>query len=117
MYKRMPFIKCPRCRCMRDETEYDVYKGTRRKTCLKCKEITKKQREKAKKNEQVTTVETNNDKDPTRYITHQKVFRKLNNEFLERAGKSVHIYEMKYAFVDIRDHRIHSDKDFNFTNY
>ena len=116
MYKRMPFIKCPRCRCMRDETEYDVYKGTRRKTCLKCKEITKKQREKSKKTEQVTNEEPK-DNDLTNYIRHQKVFKKLNNEFLERAGKPVHMYKMKYAFVDIHDCRIHSDKDFSYTNY
>ena len=145
--------KCLGCRCLRDEDEF-VYGNKINKSCLKCRDKRKKNREpktntikpneepkdndliryirhqrlfrkinneflqqKAKKNEQVTTVETNNDKDPTRYITHQKVFRKLNNEFLERAGKSVHIYEMKYVFVDIRDHRIYSDKDFTYTNY
>ena len=111
----MSFIKCPRCRCMRDETEYDVYKGTRRKTCLKCKEITKKQREKSKKTEQVINEEPK-DNDLTLYIRHQKVFRKINNEFLERAGKAVHMYNMKHIFVDIRDCLIHSDKEFSHTN-
>ena len=110
----MSFIKCPRCRCMRNETEYDVYKGTRRKTCHKCKEITKKQREKTKKTEQITNEEPNY---LTQFIRHQRLFKKLNNEFLERAGKPVHIYKMKHVFVDIRDHRIHSDKEFSHTNY
>jgi hypothetical protein len=33
------YIKCTACKCLRHITEeYEVYKGTRRKTCLKCKE-------------------------------------------------------------------------------
>ncbi len=116
MYKRMPFIKCPRCRCMRDETEYDVYKGIRRKTCLKCKEITKKQREKANKKEPNIIQETTDD-NPMKFIRHQQFFKKLNVEFIQRAAKPRHIYNMKHAFVDIRDHRIYSDRDFSFTNY
>ncbi len=114
----MSFVKCPRCKCIRDETEYDVYKGTRRKTCLKCKEITKKQREKVKKTEQVANEPKEpKDNDLTNYIRHQRLFRRLNNEFLERAGKSVHIYNMRHILVDIRDCLIHSDKEFSHTNY
>ena len=105
----MSFIKCPRCKCMRDIEDFEIYKGIRRKSCLKCKENNAKY----KTNEPNKT----KDNDLTNYIRHQKVFRKLNNEFLERAGKAVHIYQMKYAFVDIRDCLIHSDKDFTHTNY
>ena len=104
----MSFIKCPRCKCMRDIEDFEIYKGIRRKSCLKCKTNNAKY----KTNEPNKT----KDNDLTSYIRHQKVFRKLNKEFLERVGKSVHMYEMKYVFVDIRDCLIHSDKDFTYTN-
>ena len=33
------YVKCSGCKCLRHITdEYEVYKGTRRKTCLTCKE-------------------------------------------------------------------------------
>jgi hypothetical protein len=31
------YIKCNGCRCIRAEDEYELYKGTRRKSCNKCK--------------------------------------------------------------------------------
>ena len=31
------YLKCNGCKCLRAEDEYEMYKGTRRKTCLKCK--------------------------------------------------------------------------------
>lgn len=103
--------KCPRCRCWRSNEEFSK-KNKVLKTCVKCRENSKKDRE--PKTEELKNNEELND--PTCYIRHQRLFRKLNNEFLERAGKSVHMYEMKYAFVDIRDCLIHSDKDFTYTN-
>ncbi len=106
--------KCPRCRCWRSNEEFSK-KNKVLKTCVKCRENSKKDKE-PKTNTNNETNKTQNN-DPTRYITHQKVFKKLNNEFLERAGKAVHMYNMKYAFVDIRDCRIHSDKEFSHTNY
>lgn len=37
------YIKCPSCKCQRHITdEFEVYKGQRRKTCLKCKENRKR---------------------------------------------------------------------------
>jgi hypothetical protein len=39
------YAKCSGCKCLRHITdEYEVYKGTRRKTCLKCKESRNKNR-------------------------------------------------------------------------
>lgn len=38
------YIKCSGCNCLRAEDEYEVYKGTRRKNCLKCKEKRAKKR-------------------------------------------------------------------------
>ena len=104
----MSFIKCSRCKCMRDVVDYEIYKGIRRKSCLKCKITNKEQKDKTN---------TTKDNDLTRYIRHQKLFKKLNNEFLERTGKSIHMYQMKYASMDIRDQLIHSDKDFSHINY
>ena len=43
------YIKCSGCYCLRGEDEYEIYKGIRRKTCLKCKEKRKKAKEHQKK--------------------------------------------------------------------
>ena len=101
----MSFIKCPRCKCLCSKEDFEIYKGIRRKSCLKCKA----------NNAKYKTNTTKND-DPTRYILHQRLFRRLNIEILEREGKAVHMYKMKHAFVDIRDCRIYSDKEFSHTN-
>ena len=37
------YVKCSGCRCMRHIVkDFEIYKGTRRKTCLVCKENRKK---------------------------------------------------------------------------
>ena len=100
--------KCFGCRCLRIEEEF-IYGNKINKSCIKCRNKRKRFRE--------PKIQEPKDNDLTNYIRHQRLFRKLNNEFLERAGKAVHMYNMKYAFVDIRDCRIHSDKDFSYTNY
>ena len=86
----MSFIKCPRCKCTRDIGDFEIYKGIRRKSCLKCKANNAKYK-----------TNTTKDNDLTCYIRHQKAFKKLNNQFLERAAKPVHIYKMKNIFIDI----------------
>ena len=101
----MSFIKCPRCKCMRDIEDFEIYKGIRRKSCLKCKANNAKYKSNTPKND-----------DPTQFIRHQRLFRKINKEFLQQKAKQVHIIHMKHIFVDIRDCLIHSDKDFSFTN-
>ena len=106
--------KCPKCRCWRSNEDF-IKKDKVLKTCDKCRENNMKNKEKNKCEPKDN--EEPKDNDPTKFIRHQRLFRKLNNEFLERAGKAVHIYQMKYAFVDIHDCRIHSDKDFSYTNY
>ena len=105
--------KCLGCRCLRLEDEF-VYGNKINKSCLKCRNKRKKNRE-PKTNTNNETNTTKND-DPTQYIRHQKMFRRLNIEILEREGKAVHMYKMKHAFVDIRDCRIYSDKEFSHTN-
>ena len=41
------FAKCSGCRCLRNiNTEFEIYKGKRRKTCLKCKANRKKKKKK-----------------------------------------------------------------------
>ena len=42
------YIKCSGCKCLRGEDEYEIYKGTRRKSCLKCKEKREKNKDKVK---------------------------------------------------------------------
>ncbi len=106
--------KCLGCRCLRLEDEF-VYGNKINKSCLKCRNKRKNNRA-PKTNTNNETNTTNKDNDLTRYIRHQKVFKKLNNEFLEKAGKKVHKYHMKYIFIDIKDHRIYSDKEFSHIN-
>jgi hypothetical protein len=36
------WFKCSGCRCIRNITEYEIYKGQRRKTCIKCGEKRKR---------------------------------------------------------------------------
>ena len=78
------------------------------KSCLKCRNKRKRFR--------VPKIQEPNDP-ITRYIIHQRLFKKLHNEFLEKACKKVHIYNMRHIFVDIRDCLIYSDKDFSYRNY
>ena len=103
-----PMKKCSGCCCLRIEDDY-IYGNKINKSCVKC-------RGKRKRNREPKT-NTTKDNDLTRHIRHQRLFRRLNVEFLERAAKPVHMYKMKYAFVDIHDCLIHSDKDFSHTNY
>ncbi len=103
--------KCPKCRCWRKNEDF-IKKNKVLKTCDKCRENNMKNKDKNK----CEPNEPKND-DPTRFIRHQKIFKKINNEFLEKKAKQVHKYHTKYIFVDIIDHRIHSDKEFSHTNY
>ena len=105
--------KCPKCRCWRNNKDF-IKKDKVLKTCDKCREFSKKTADKLKC-EQVTNEEHKND-DPTQFIRHQRLLTKINIEFLEKACKKVHKYNMKYAFVDIRDCLIYSDKEFSYTN-
>ena len=107
--------KCPRCRCWRSNEEFSK-KNKVLKTCVKCRENSKKDREPKTNTNNETNEEPKND-DPTQFIRHQRLLTKINIEFLEKACKKVHKYHMKYIFVDIRDCRIYSDKEFSYTNY
>ena len=86
--------KCLGCRCLRVEDEF-IYGNKINKSCIKC-------RDKRKRNREPKT-NTTKDNGLTRYIRHQRLFRRLNIEFLERAAKPVHIYKMKNIFIDIRN--------------
>lgn len=99
--------KCFGCRCLRIEEEF-IYGNKINKSCIKCKNKRKRFRE--------PKIQEHKDNDTIRYIRHQRLFKKLHIEFLEKASKKVHKYHMKYAFVDIRDCLIYSDKEFSYTN-
>ncbi len=106
--------KCPKCRCWRKNEDF-IKKNKVLKTCDKCRENNMKNKDKNKCEHNDN--EEPNDNEPIRYIRYQRLFKKINNEFLEKKAKQVHKYHTKYVFVDIRDHRIYSDKEFSFTNY
>ena len=99
--------KCLGCRCLRLEDEF-IYGNKINKSCLKCKNKRKRFR--------VPKIQEPNDP-ITRYIIHQRLFKKLHNEFLEKACKKVHIHNMRHILVDVRDCLIYSDKDFSYRNY
>jgi hypothetical protein len=111
---------------MRLEDDF-VYGNKINKSCIKCRDKRKKNRdkkkgEKPKEPKEEPKMEPKEEpkeepNDPTNFIRHQLFFKRLNIEFLERAAKPVHVYQMKHVFIDIRDCLIHSDKDFSFTNY
>ncbi len=112
-YTQSAVKKCLGCRCLRDEDEF-VYGNKINKSCLKCRDKRKKNRE--PKTNTIKPNEEPKDNDLIRYIRHQRLFRKINKEFLQQKAKQVHMINMKYVFVDIRDCLIHSDKDFTYTN-
>jgi len=99
--------KCLGCRCLRLEDEF-IYGNKINKSCLKCKNKRKRFR--------VPKIQEPNDP-IIRYIIHQRLFKKLHNEFLEKACKKVHIHNMRHILVDVRDCLIYSDKDFSYRNY
>ena len=105
--------KCLGCRCIRLEDEF-IYGNKINKSCLKCRDKRKRNRE--PKTEQVINEEPN-DNEPIRYIRHQRLFKKLHIEFLDKVSKKDHIYNMRHILVDVRDCLIYSDKDFSYRNY
>ena len=100
--------KCFGCRCLRIEEEF-VYGNKINKSCIKCRNKRKRFRE--------PKIQEPNDDDTIRYIRHQRLFKKLHIEFLDKASKKVHIYNMRHILVDVRDCLIYSDKDFSYRNY
>lgn len=100
--------KCLGCRCLRDEDEF-IYGNKINKSCLKCKNKRKRFRE--------PKIQEHNDNEPIRYIRHQRLFKKINNEFLEKKAKQVHRNNMRHILVDVRDCLIYSDKDFSYRNF
>ena len=90
-------VKCPRCRCWREKKEY-LKNNKILKTCNKCRENSKKSNEpKEKPNEPKN--------DPTSYIRHQKIYRKLNIEFMDRAARPVHVYNFKAVLSEIKTNK------------
>ncbi len=100
--------KCLGCRCLRLEDEF-IYGNKINKSCLKCRDKRKRFRE--------PKIQEPTDDDPIRYIRYQRLFKKLHIEFLEKANKKVHIYNMRHILVDVRDCLIYSDKDFSYRNF
>ncbi len=100
--------KCFGCRCLRLEDEF-IYGNKINKSCLKCKNKRKRFRE--------SKIQEHNDNEPIRYIRYQRLFKKINNEFLEKKAKQVHRNNMRHILVDIRDCLIYSDKDFSYRNF
>ena len=100
--------KCLGCRCIRLEDEF-IYGNKINKSCLKCRDKRKRFRE--------PKIQEPKDNDPIRYIRHQRLFKKLHIEFLEKVYKKVHIYNMRHILVDVRDCLIYSDKDFSYRNF
>ena len=87
-------IKCKSCSCMRTIDQY-TYSNKINKSCVKCRDKRNKNRQKP-----------NEPNEPNeQFIRHHKLFKKLNFEFLYRAAKPVHIYNMRTIFTDIRDLR------------
>ena len=82
--------KCSKCKSLHDKNHF-IYNNKVYKICIKCKN---------KRNSKKDIIEPN---PLEQFIRHQKLFKKINNQFMSYAYESVHIYDMRYALVDIRD--------------
>ena len=87
----MNSTKCSKCQCLYDHIDF-FDNGKIYKTCNKCRNKRKKKQ---------NPVEEPNPLQ--QFIRHQKKFKKLNQQFLDRAAESVHMYNMRTIFTDIRD--------------
>ena len=87
----MNSTKCSNCKCLYDNANF-TYNNKTYKTCNKCRN---KRKKKAKPVDEPNPLE--------QFIRHQKKFKKLNQQFLDRAAKPVHMYNMRTIFTDIRD--------------
>lgn len=95
----MSFIKCCRCKCMRDIVDFEIYKGNRRKSCLKCKANNAKYKTNTTKKEKPK----DDDGNLMSFIRHQKMYKKLLVEYKIAVGHSVHMYNFKPVLAQIRD--------------
>ena len=90
--------KCSKCKSFRDKNHF-VYNNKIYKICIKCKNKRETIKTKLK-------IYRPNEIEPNpleRFIRHQKLFKKINNQFMSYAYEAVHVYDMRYALVDIRD--------------
>ena len=94
--------KCRSCGDMRIPSQF-VYSNKVNKSCIKCRD--KRQRYRIKKPLEKPLYNEAPFDEPLdiKFIRHQKLFKKLNSQFMSYAYESVHIYDMRYALVDIRD--------------
>ena len=105
--------KCSCCKNLRDNQDYINKFGKETKTCLKCRERNTERNLNIRKAVEpiIEAVEPTTEKkvetlpDMNYYLLlHNRKWSKFNREFVERASFPRHKYEMRYVFVDIRDH-------------
>jgi hypothetical protein len=98
------YIKCNGCKCKRHISEYEIYKGVMRKSCIMCK--TNRQKLKQRSECILTKTENKVETEPNMnyyLLLHNRKWSKFNREFEERSAFPRHKYEMRHVFVDIRD--------------
>jgi hypothetical protein len=102
---KMNSTKCSSCKCLYDNADF-TYNNKTYKTCNKCRNKRKKKQE-SKPIEEPKSIEKPKPIEEVnpfeQFIRHQKKFKKLNQQFLDRAAKPVHMYNMRTIFTDIRD--------------
>jgi hypothetical protein len=104
------YIKCKGCSCIRAEDEYEIYKGSRRKTCLKCKANRVKNKDKEKEKEYYKKYRENN-KDKIK--ENNKKYRENNVDNLKEIYKKwrennrekKNEYEKKYREANKCEHQ------------
>ena len=93
--------RCSNCKSLQKIEDFVLLKnGKTKKTCLRCS---------TKKKEVCNHTE--------QYIRHQKMYKKILNEFKDKSAYPVHIYKSKSIFIDIRDiYSPSNDKEISFVN-
>ena len=89
------YIYCKGCRCRRHKDEYEIYKGQRRKCCMKCK--AKRERNKDKKAEYSKQYyQENKDKKKQHYQVNREEILEERKQYRENNKQKIAEYDKRY---------------------
>lgn len=99
-------IKCSGCCCFRVEDDF-IYGNRKNKSCVKCRDKRKKNRDKKKNHNEPNKPNEpkNDDGNLMSFIRHQKMYKKLLVEYKIAVGHSVHMYNFKPVLAKIKDNK------------
>jgi hypothetical protein len=78
--KKVNFLKCPRCRCWRVEEQFYNDKGRKIKTCVCCRNLSKKYRDKKRAKKSELKIKMDNEEGENRLNLNKLPKTKLESE-------------------------------------